>query len=201
MNLRFIALFVVLLLSNVAGARDWGLEDGDIIFHTSLSRQSVAIEAATSSPLTHVGIIFFEDGNPVVYEAVQPVKKTSFNEWISRGKNGSYVVRRLKDKSNLDMAKLKKQVSTFLGKNYDSQFGWSDSRIYCSEFVWKAYDRAFNIQIGTLKTMKDLDLTHPVVEQILKERYGKSVPMEMTIITPVDLFESNLLRTISFKRS
>jgi Permuted papain-like amidase enzyme, YaeF/YiiX, C92 family len=184
----------------VAKARDLDLEDGDIIFQNSSSRQSAAIAAATNSLLTHVGIIFLEDGQPMVYEAVQPVKKTSFKEWTTRGKNGSYVVRRLKDKSKLDMAKLKKQVFTFLGKDYDSQFGWSDARIYCSEFVYKAYDRAFDLQIGTLKTMKDLDLTHPVVKQVLQERYGNDVPMEMKIISPVDVFESNLLQTVTIKQ-
>jgi uncharacterized protein YycO len=181
------------------GARDVGLEDGDIIFQRSMSRQSHAIAAATHSSHTHVGIIFHEKGIPFIYEAVQPVKKTRFSDWGRRGKNGSYVVRRLKDKSKIDTDKLKKEVLTFLGKDYDCLFGWSDSTIYCSELVWKAYDRACGVQIGKLKKLKELDLDQPIVKQTLQDRYGRRIPLNMKVISPADIFHSRLLYTVQEK--
>jgi hypothetical protein len=59
--------------------------DGDIIFHTSQSSQSEALRRAMKSPYTHMGVIFIENGTPVVYEAVGPVKRTPLEEWIRRG--------------------------------------------------------------------------------------------------------------------
>ncbi len=188
-----------IILSTWVNARDLKLEDGDIVFQKSMSRQSAAIEAATKSPHTHVGLVFHENGVPYIYEAVQPVKKTRLDVWASHGCNGRYEVRRLKDKSCVDMDRLKKEATSFVGKDYDCQFGWSDATIYCSEFVWKAFDRACDIQIGVLKKMKDLDLTHPMVKKTLRERYGNSIPLDMTVISPADIYDSNLLYTVGKK--
>jgi hypothetical protein len=69
--------------------------NGDIIFQTSQSGQSLAISYATHSKYTHCGLLFNDGGNWYVYEAVGPVKKTGFQEWISHGDSSYYVVRRL----------------------------------------------------------------------------------------------------------
>ncbi len=56
--------------------------DGDMIFQTSQSGQSLAIQYATHSKYTHCGLLFNDNGKWYVYEAVQPVKKTLFKDWI-----------------------------------------------------------------------------------------------------------------------
>ena len=71
--------------------------DGDIIFHTSKSAQSIAIQKATNSKYSHMGIIFNRDGSPYVYEAVKTVRYTPLKKWIARGEDGHYVVKRLRD--------------------------------------------------------------------------------------------------------
>lgn len=68
---------------------------GDIVFHTSLSSQSIAVQAATRSPYSHMGIVLMKHGKPYVFEAVQPVKYTPLQAWLDRGKNKRYVVKRL----------------------------------------------------------------------------------------------------------
>ena len=40
--------------------------------------------------------------------------------------------------------------SQFLGRPYDLTFDWSHDRMYCSELVYKVYDRALGIKIGDL---------------------------------------------------
>ena len=64
------------------------IRDGDIIFQTSTSGQSKAIQIATGSKYSHMGIIYKEGNEIFVYEAVQPVKLTPLKDWISRGENG-----------------------------------------------------------------------------------------------------------------
>jgi len=67
--------------------------DGDIIFHTSQSSQSAAIQLARKSEYSHMGIVYVRDGRPVVFEAVEPVKATLLDEWVARGEDGHYVVK------------------------------------------------------------------------------------------------------------
>ena len=83
-----------------------------------------------------------------------------------------------------------------VGKKYDIYFGWSDERIYCSELVWKIYNEALGIEIGPLKKMKDFDLTHERVKEIMEKRYGKNIPLDETVVSPGDIFDSDKLVTI-----
>lgn len=175
------------------------LRDGDVVFQRSASRQSEAIAAATKSDFTHVGVVFIEGGSPYVYEAVQPVRKIAFQTWKSRGKDGQVVVKRLRDPQPLQVEKLKKEVRAFVGKDYDWQFDWSDNRIYCSELVWKAYQRACGVQLGALRQLRDFDLSSEVVKRQLAERYGTNIPYAMKVVSPADLFNSPLLEEVPAK--
>jgi uncharacterized protein YycO len=172
------------------------VEDGDIVFQRSQSRQSDAIAAATKSEHTHVGIVFFSDGKPYVYEAVQPVKRTPFDEWVRRGVGSKYEVKRLRDRDGVDFSAVHEQARSFLGKDYDLEFRWTDERIYCSELVWKVYKRATELEVGALKRLRDFDLSSQVVRQKLQERYGRAIPYNMTVISPACIFASDLLISI-----
>lgn len=173
------------------------IHDGDLIFQTSLSRQSEAIQNATKSRYSHCGLIFRKGGGFVVYEAVQPVKTTPLDRWIAKGKDGHYMIKRLKNADQVltteTIAKLKSICQQFVGKNYDLTFEWSDEEIYCSELVWKAYQRATGIEIGKLQKLKDFDLTDKTVKSKMKERYGDQIPLNETVISPSAIFDSELL--------
>nr|WP_294934843.1 YiiX family permuted papain-like enzyme [uncultured Flavobacterium sp.] len=176
------------------------IKSGDLIFQTSLSGQSKAIQLATKSKYSHCGIIYEEDGKFYVFEAIQPVKTTPLNKWISRGKDGHYVIKRLKDADKIltkeTLRKMKIEGEKLKGKNYDLTFEWSDDKMYCSELIWKIYKRATGIEIGKLQKLKDFDLTNEAVKKKMKERYGKKIPMDEVVISPKAIFESNLLITI-----
>ena len=176
------------------------LQDGDIIFQSSTGRQSKAIELLTKSKYSHCGIIYSKRGKLYVFEAVQPVKLTPFSEWIERGRGGHYVVKRLKNADSVltpdNLEKMKKAGAPFTGKNYDLTFEWSDEKIYCSELVWKIYKRALNIEVGETEVLGDFDLSHPEVQQIVRERYGDNIPTNETVISPEAIFVSPLLKTV-----
>ena len=143
-----------------------------------------------------MGIIFFCDGKPFVYEAIQPVKRNPLDEWIKRGVGEHYVIKRLKQTDSIEFSKVKSEVQKLMGRDYDWLFEWSDGKVYCSELVWKAYERGAGIKIGPLKKLSDFDLTSPVVRKTMKERYGNNVPRNMDVIAPSDMFNSDQLRTI-----
>ena len=175
-------------------------KNGDIIFQTSLSSQSKAIQLATKSKYSHCGIIFKENNQYYVFEAIQPVTKTLLKKWIARGKNEKFVVKRLKNADKIltakTLSKMREIGQQFVGKNYDLTFEWSDDKIYCSELIWKVYKRSTGIEVGKLEKLKDFDLSNPIVEMKMKERYGNKIPKNELVISPVSIFNSNLLKTV-----
>lgn len=176
-------------------------QNGDIIFQTSTSDQSKSIQRATNSRYSHMGIIFEMNDEFYVYEAVQPVRFTRLNDWINRGLNGHYVVKRLKNSGELlddeSIDEMKKVGLKYKGKAYDIFFEWSDERIYCSELVWKIYQQALNIEVGKLEKLSDFDLSDPIVKQKMEERFGDKIPMNEMVISPVSMFDSHQLITVA----
>ena len=61
------------------------LREGDLIFHTSQSAQSQAIQLATHSPYSHCGLLYKAHGEWQVFEAVQLVKLTPLTPLGSAG--------------------------------------------------------------------------------------------------------------------
>jgi len=194
MNNKLLPLLATLLLA-ISGCGDAlaaKLRDGDIIFQTSRSAQSAAIQRATHSKYSHVGIIFYRNGAPHVFEAIKTVQYTPLKQWVARGDGGHYVVKRLRDADRVltpdAVAKLREAADSFRGRPYDPTFEWSDSRIYCSELVWKIYERGVGVRVGRLQTLRDFDLSDPIVKAKMKERYGSHVPLAETVISPGAIF-------------
>ncbi len=202
--LLILSIVLFFYVSGASAANKTLLKNGDIIFHSSNSSQSQAIQLATDSPYNHCGIIFIEGNKYFVLEAVQPVRLSRVDEWIKRGNASGFVVKRLKNADKLltpkIITKMKKISQSYIGKNYDPYFEWSDNRIYCSELIWKIYKQALNLELGKPQKFKTFDLSHPVVKAKLKERFGEDLPLEETVISPAGIYHSKLLKTVYSKK-
>lgn len=196
---RFL-LLTLLVVSASAHTQSEQLQDGDIVFQTSKSTQSVAVQKATGSRYSHMGIVINRSGVPHVFEAAGTVRYTPLRQWVSRGVNGHFVVKRLQTAASTftpaSITRFQAIAKTFEGRPYDLTFEWSDNRIYCSELVWKIYERAFGIRIGELQKAKEFNLSDPVVRKKMQERYGDHFPTEEPVISPVSMYESPLLVTV-----
>lgn len=177
------------------------LRDGDIIFVSNGSfDEGKAIQLVSKSPMTHCGVLFKEGNDWVVYEAVQPIKKTPLKDFHKTDNGETYAVRRLKNadevltKDNLD--KLQGALKKNEGKDYDHLFGWGNDKLYCSELVWKAYYESTKLKVGKIAMVGDFDLKDPLVAKMVEARYGKNVPVTEPTITPGAVFDSRLLKTI-----
>ncbi|UXI68153.1 YiiX family permuted papain-like enzyme [Tahibacter amnicola] len=194
----FLLVFSLLAAGCGRGEPSW--RDGDLIFHTSRSAQSTAVQRATGSRYSHMGVIFLRQGKPYVFEAVSTVRDTPLKEWVARGAGGHYVVKRWRDADRrLDakgVARLRAVAQTLRGKPYDLYFGWSDERIYCSELAWKLYERAFGVRLGELQKLGSFRLDDPAVKAKLRERYGTGVPRGEDVISPQAMFDSDALETV-----
>ncbi|EMS1061555.1 YiiX family permuted papain-like enzyme [Providencia stuartii] len=192
-----LCLLIIFSFNSALANNQYQPETGDIIFHTSRSEQSLAIQAATRSPYSHMGIILFKNDNPYVYEASNVVKFTPLKQWIKQGIANKYVIKRLKNPlTEQQKALLIQKAIPYQSKPYDLTFSWSDERIYCSELVWKIYKSALDIEVGHLQKLHEFDLSSDKVIKKLKERYGDNIPFDETVISPNAIFDSPLLMTV-----
>lgn len=201
MKTIFRSAIVVFLASSVCyGSNAYEPRDGDIIFHTSRSEQSVAIQRATGSRYSHLGIVYVQNGRPQVFEAVEPVKLTPLHEWTARGEGGHFVVKRLVEAKALlteeALARMLQIGHVFAERHYDLYFAWSDERLYCSELVWKVYQRALGIELGQLAPMGQFNISDPLVQQKICDRFGGSIPKNEPVISPAAVFASPELVTV-----
>ncbi len=190
------AVFIFSLSSGFRAKNEPAYKNGDLIFIVNPSGQGKAIQLATKSKFTHIGIILMENDKPVFYHAVEPVSKSSLQEFIAMSADGNYEIRRLKDQSLLTataVAAMVSEAKSKLGIHYDIGFSWSDSELYCSEFIWKLYDHTLHLHIGDLKPLKSFDLSHPAVKAKLEQRYGASIPYNENMISPGDMYISPLM--------
>lgn len=195
-----VLILLLLFCLAVWPARAADLRDGDIIFQVSRSPQSKAIQKATGSRYSHMGIIIHRSGFPQVFEAAAKVRYTPLSDWIRRGVGRRYVVKRLRNADYLlngeTLSKLRRVAEELRGKPYDPWFEWSDTRIYCSELVWKIYKRTLEMEVGRPQKLGDLNLSAPVVKKELQKRYGRRIPLNERVITPTAMFNSKELVTV-----
>ena len=174
-------------------------QDGDIVFHESTSRQSPIIKLAQHSKWTHCGIVFYIGDKAYVYEAVEPVKYTPLKDWIARGKDGVYCAKRLKSPlSSSAIGKMKAVGIKYKGKHYDTLFQWSDSKMYCSELIWKIYSQGADIELCPPEHFSDFPLSNPRVKELIKKRYGDKFDPSEQIVSPHALFKSRLLKEVRY---
>lgn len=175
------------------------LKDGDLLFQHIGGEQGHAIELATNSHWTHVGIAMQEEGKWFVVEAVGPVKWTSLPEWIEQGK-GHYAVKRLvRNEGSFtasEVERIRRAAERYAGAAYDFEFRWSDDQIYCSELVWKVYEGALGVRLCEPKPMRAFQLSDPVVRRMILERYGDAPPLDEPMLAPSTLFECPMLRLV-----
>lgn len=184
------------------------LEEGDIIFQQSMSSQSTAIQQATGSRWTHVAIVVKEGGRTRILEAAgRGVAFNSLEAFVEASEGRKVSVSRLRDSQELltpqNRSAVRAALERDMGKRYDRLFEWSDTTIYCSELIWRAFDTGMGISVGEVQVFSELDYRKPAVLELIQERKrlsGKdledSTLLREKIITPVAIKESPLLTTV-----
>lgn len=189
-------VFVALRMPTGQAGFEQALHEGDLLFQHINSPQSEALELATGSYWTHVGVAFKQKDHWMVLEAVGPVKSTPLKSWLAQGENGRCVAKRWKELNAQDRARLRASADRFMGLPYDFGFLWSDERIYCSELVWKMYEEGLGVRLCEPKAMREHDLQHEVVRNTMLERYGAAAPLNEPMVAPATLFDCPLLHTV-----
>ncbi len=169
-------------------------ELGDLVFETSRSEQSAAIQLASGSRWSHVGIVDRAGDEVVVLEALGKVARTPWEAWTRRARRGGDVL--VLRPRGLTVAQRRAAVAAarrLLGRPYDARFGWGDERIYCSELVVKAYERGAGVSYGRRERLGDLHLGG--LEAAIEKRWGR-IPRDLVLVTPASLAEDPRLARV-----
>lgn len=68
--------------------------------------------------------------------------------------------------------------------------------MYCSELVWKMYERALGIEIGAPQRRSELDLSSPAARRLADKRPGRLPHPDGLVITPQRMMDSSLLTRV-----
>jgi len=189
--MRWIRSLILAMLLGAAPAcadeRVPALKTGDLVFHTSGSEQSLAIQIATRSRYSHVGIVEVTPDGTFVIEAIGKVSRTPWKRWRNRGAGHHVAVRRLPDLNDRQRQEVVRVAKSYLGRPYDLAFEWDDQKLYCSELVRKAYLTGAQTSLGRMQRLDSLEIGG--LETALKKRFGKKLPMDRMLVTPVSLVD------------
>lgn len=177
------------------------LQESDIVFSSSVRGQGEAIVAATGSRHTHCGIVVRRSGRLMVLQAVQSVGITTLESFISHSRPGTFLAMRVNTAPAPESyRKARNWAMAQIGRNYDPRFLWNDRNLYCSELVWKIYQKS-GIGLCPPRRFRDYDLSKPAVGKIIKQRFGGMgrVPMDEIVVAPSDLAASELLSEVPRK--
>lgn len=187
------------------------LRDGDIVFNTSTSRQSLAVGLATQSLLTHVGFIRHRADVPYAIEAGSSTREIPLTDWIGEGHGGRLLLMRPDALAPAQFSAVARFGEKHFGKPYDIFFAPGHDAFYCSELVHDAYAAA-GVTLGRVQKLRDLHLTTAPVRKLIGARWARhprckngaaqdaeeclSLIGALDIVTPVSIARDESLRTV-----
>lgn len=169
---------------------------GDVVFQSlPYGPLVVAIEGATDSPYSHCGLVARRGNRWVVIEAYRGVEETPLMTWLARGRDGAFAAYRLRPADEPFIPEMVERARELLGRPYDARYRWDDEKIYCSELVSKAFERATGRPLGKRVRLGSLRW-QPYRATIERIEQGP-VPLDREMITPRDLAAAEELRLVT----
>jgi hypothetical protein len=135
-----------------------------------------------------------QNGNWLVYEALDGVEATPLKEFIFRGRNHGFAVFRLKPAHQDHVSKTVENVRSYLGRPYDARYRMDDEKIYCTELIFKAYQDASGEQLGKLVCLSDLNWRP--FQDTIQHFEGGPVPLDREMTTPKDMAHASQLQPV-----
>jgi hypothetical protein len=166
--------------------------DADVIFQEAQGEVADEISAITKSQMSHCGLIVTKDGRVFVLEASGNVALTPLAEWVRRGKSEKFALFRARDLTEEKSLLIVKKAMEFIGRPYDSHYEWGDDKLYCSELVYKAYDKGAGIKLAELQPISALE--YKGHEDYIKNMLGGELHLDRKVLTPVSIYNSPLMK-------
>jgi cell wall-associated NlpC family hydrolase len=165
--------------SNVAPS---ALQEGDLVFQALPHNPLVdAIEGASGAPFSHCGIMHQTANGWVA-------------QWKAQARDRLYVTYRLKPAYKEKIPAFIIAAQAMKGRPYDHHYAWDEEAIYCSELIYKAFEKATGDKLGTMQRLGDLNWRPyaAVMEQV----EGGPVPVDRMMITPRAVTEAGQVELV-----
>lgn len=146
------------------------LKDGDLVFQTTWTNQSLAVGVATGSLYLHTGIIKQTDKGPVVIHAAQQVVEEPLHDWIKGGILQRFAVYRHKGLGAEQSKRIVEKAEAYLGRRYDFHFLFGNQEIYCSELPYLSYKDS-GITLGKAEKVGELSINNRFVKKLIEQRW------------------------------
>ncbi len=171
------------------------LREGDILLQHFASKLGSVIADVTDSQYSHCGMVVMQGGEPHVIEAIGPVRIIPAEDWFKQGHLHRFTQVRPRNLTREQISKVRREAEKMLGRPYDIQYEWDEQKIYCSELVYKAFDRALGIEVGSRQKLGDLNwISHPLFITYLA---GGKLPLRRVMVTPESLVHSEHVKLIT----
>lgn len=174
------------------------LKEGDIIFISIPNFLYRAIEKATNSETSHVGILLKNNGKWMVAESKVPVScLTPLNDFIKRSDHLWFAIKRINEPlSQENIAALKQSCEARFGVLYDFSFCFSSKKLFCSKFVYEVFKESCNIEVGRLESFQTLISNNPsALSSFWRLWFLGFIPYEKLTVTPQSqLTDANLTK-------
>lgn len=168
-------------------------QNGDVIFIKN-KKVGASLIPNGKTKFNYVGVIFIENGVPMVYHATEPVSVNNVDDFISLSENKEYKVRRLYEKELLNadvIATMRSFAKAKLAMHYDNKLTLNNDELYNAEFVYKMYQQCLGIPLTKPKTL-DSYKNDPTSIEFLKDAYGPTILTEKMVVIG-DIFNSEYM--------
>ena len=175
-------------------AKECKVQEGDLVFQHMSGVLMDVVADVMNNPYTHCGIVVQKPDGYYVLEAVGPVKETPFDLWIAQGIGQKVAVARLKGQFRPLIKGAICKGRSFLGRPYDPRYRWDDDHIYCSELIYKSFQRSSGLVLADFVKLKDLRWKK--YEDFIRELDGGTLPLERAMILPISLLRSDKVEVV-----
>ncbi|NQU28807.1 MAG: hypothetical protein HQ528_10995 [Candidatus Marinimicrobia bacterium] len=176
------------------------LWEGDLIFSTVTSGPDRSIWTAMGSTFNQVGIILKRNKQLQVFTVDSTVKYMPLDVFIKNSKKEKFVVKRLINSYELRGAPIGRDISTaanrYVGRAYDYQLSWENSKFYGPELIWKVYYEGLLVELGELHTLSDLDLSNSMAQRYVDIFSQVKKPGDFYIVPFFQIFNFELLEIV-----
>ena len=165
------------------------LQDGDLIFISINAFLYKQVARGTGSWTSHIGFVLKENDEWMVYESKVPrVKRTPLRDYLSRTCNNEVAVLRLdKPLTPPEKHRLREAAHKRIGAFYHLGFRYESKRQFCSKFVHDCFKEAVGVEVGQVKTLKQLLAENPQANvNFWRYWYFGFIPWQRRTITPAD---------------
>ena len=170
-------------------AKECKVQEGDLVFQQMSGVLMDVVVDVMQNPYTHCGIVVRKPEGYYVLEAVGPVKETPFDLWVAQGVGQKIAVARLKSQFRPLVEEMIREGRSFIGRPYDPRYRWDDEHIYCSELIYKSFQRSSGLILADFVKLKDLHWKK--YEAFIRNLDGGNLPLERAMILPISLLRSD----------